>query len=232
MRRSDFIRIAEDLQARWWAFPIPPSALDSYAADLSDLDVDLVSTAVAALDATGEFRQPPTSGQIRRKAAELQLDAPDWDAARTAIVRWRRGSERRAEAMKSWKCPEGICDGSSYLQVAERTLRPCMCRPAYVAALRGWDTLSPLIVEFLREGHADPGVMMQMLDTFDTTAEAQLRSRWREFTSRAVQSRTLAGLQAAADVPQITAARAEDEQRRGARGLDKINVTALIGAGS
>lgn len=234
MDRADFIGIATDLQARWWAFPIPGTALDYYEHDLRDLDADAVTVAIAALDATGEFKQPPTAGQIRRKVAEMALDAPDWDTVRTSLVMWRRSHEHRQEAAESWTCPEGICDGTSYVPVpgVERHVRHCLCRPAYVRALRGWDALPDLVAEFLADGHLEWGEIQRCLDLGDTTAESQIRTRWQQFAGRAVESRVLAALPAGDGVPRISAARAESDARSRRDGdLRRVSAVALLERG-
>jgi len=213
MTCDEFIPIAAEMQAHWWAFPIPASALDQYAADLADLPAENVAAAVAAHAAAGAER-PPTAGQIRRRVAELELDAPSWDDARTALVAWRRGADRRRAAADAWECPRGECDGDLLVQVDERTARPCKCTAAYVRALRGLDELPALVGEFIGDGHATFSEICKFLDEENTTLEAQVRGRWREFIDRVISSRVLAALPEGSALRRLEAARQEDDSRR------------------
>jgi hypothetical protein len=231
MSPEEFIPIAADMQARWWAFKIPATALDQYVRDLCDLDVDKVRAAVVSLGAEGRER-PPTSGQIRRRVAEMELDAPSWDEARTALLRWRRAAAGRVDS--EWACPAERCDGSAWVAVDDRgvtRMAHCECWDAFLAARRGYDTLPALLAEFVAESHVAAGELDRIFAVGDTTAEAQLRQRWQQFCDRAIESRVLAGLPHV-DLTRIHAARVEDTDRRERSGelrhLGGGNVVALL----
>lgn len=86
MNQAEFSQFAAVIQARWWAFPLPPQALDQYLADIADLRLDAAMVALDAFSMDGRER-PPTSGQLRRKVVELQVDAPDWGTAWRYLLR-------------------------------------------------------------------------------------------------------------------------------------------------
>jgi len=211
MNAVEFRPIAATMQERWWAFPIPPAAFDAYVRDLADLPVEAVRTAVDAIAADGADR-PPTSGQIRRRVAELELDAPDWDQVRTALARWRAARPDREQALESWTCPYGMCDGGGFVVDGQRA-RDCRCRPERIAARRGLGMLPAMVREFVAEGHVSPAEFDRMFAEGDATVEAQVRGRWREFVGRAVESRAFAGLPSAAGVARLESAREENARR-------------------
>lgn len=236
MTAQDFIPIAATLQTRWWAFPIPPSALDGYVEDLQDLDIAAIAAAVDSFVAEGADR-PPTSGMIRRRVAELELDAPTWDEVRTELVHWRADRSRREVVGEEWACPDGACDGTGMVPVigpaartassrAWATMRACTCRQARLEAIRGWALLSPLVREFVTGRHVDAEELTKMLSLASGDTEARVRGRWREFVGRAVDSRVFAAIPAPPGIARLDAARREDHDRR-SRGGDLRRVTPL-----
>jgi hypothetical protein len=233
MDAGEFRPIATSMQARWWAFPIPGAALDTYVEDLADVPIEQVQAAVDAHAADGADR-PPTSGQIRRRVAELELDPPTWDEVRTALVRWRAARPSREVLVEAWTCPHGECDGSGFVEVAgrDRRVSDCRCRAARVAARRGLDVLPPLAAEFVVDGHVAPAELRRMLDEGDTTSESQIRMRWTQFVHRAVESRAYSALPDGIGVARLEAAREEDGERRERHGdLRRFSAAGLLGAG-
>ena len=80
MTRSEWLKIAAVLQARWPNVPIRDDSLEIWFKDLEDLDAGQVSAAVEALYREGrEFA--PNGGQIRKRLIELRTDAGDWSQA-------------------------------------------------------------------------------------------------------------------------------------------------------
>lgn len=231
MRADEFAPIAAAMQARWWAFPIPTAALDQYLVDLRDLDAAKVAAAVDALSADG-LRNPPTPGQIRRRIAEIELDTPSWGAARAALVAWRADGPRRAELTASWGCPHGQCDDElpgMIVDVETNTARDCECREEYIATRNGLSMLPALVREFVADGHVSRHEIDLIIRHADSTIEAQVRTRYEQFTRRAVDSRVYAGLPAGDDVPRIEAARREDDARREG-GPQRFDARRIVGA--
>lgn len=225
MNGVEFRPIAAAMQSRWFAFEIPDSALVQYVADLVDLRADDVAVAVASL---GDRERPPTSGQIRRRVVELQLDAPTWTEARAAIARWRAGSEARSVAASDWVCPAGMCDGSSFV-IEDTDARNCECRPLWLARLRGLAELPVLVAEFVGVDGQLANHEADALLEGDTTLEAQVRARWEQFVRRIVDSRMLAALPAGDGLRRVEAARDEDGQRQERHGeLRSMNPIALL----
>lgn len=237
MTERGLIQMAKVLQQQWWAFPIPPKALDAYGKDLDCFDDTAVLAAIASLAAGDERRapteRPPTVGQIRRRVAEMELDAPTWDEVHTALVLWRRDRGTRELRAAEWECPHGLCGGDGVIaDKANCTSQHCRCRPAYLAALRGWDVLPPLIGEFMNGGHVGWSEVVRFLDEGDTTAAAQVRGRWTEFVNGAIQARVLARLGVGDGVPQIEAARDEDRERTERHGdLRRFSARAMLESG-
>lgn len=80
MTKTEWLKIAAVLQARWPNVPLKNSTLDVWFSDLEDLDAEQVNAAVSALGRDGrEFA--PNSGQIRNKLLELASDDGDWSSA-------------------------------------------------------------------------------------------------------------------------------------------------------
>jgi hypothetical protein len=230
MNAIEFRPIAADIQARWFAFPIPRHALAQYVADLRDLRADHVAVAVASLN-DGRDR-PPTSGQIRRRVVELQLDVPAWPEARAAIVHWRAGSERRAERIEGWQCPARSCDGSGFV-IDNSAARDCECRPLRLAVVRGLDELPALVAEFVGDDGYLANHEADALLEGDTTLDAQVRARWEQFARRIVDSRMLAPLPSGDDgLPRIAAARDETRRREHHGELRRVDPVALLKTGS
>lgn len=225
----EFRPIGADIQARWAAFPIPPSAIAQYVADLNDLAIADIRVAVESFAASPK---PPTPGQLRHRVIELQLDAPEWPAARSAMLRWRAGAAARVEAAERWVCPAGICDGSGFsIDEAANDARDCECRPALLAVRRGLGALPLLLAEFVTTREVSNAELDRLL-AGDTTLDAQVRSRWEAFVRRIVQSRMLAALPAGEgrELPRVAAARAEDGARS-TSGLRRLDPVALLERG-
>lgn len=229
MNAREFRPIAANIQARWHAFPISPSALAQFVADLGDLDARDVA---AAVDALAAAPKPPTPGQVRHRVVEMQLDIPEWPAARSTLLRWREGADRRAAAAESWQCPAGLCGGSGFvIDEDANDARDCACRPALLGARRGLGTLPVLVAEFVI-GREVSNAELDKLTQGDTTLDAQVRARWEAFTRRIVQSRMLAALpvREGRELPRVAAARAEDGERS-TNGLRQMDPVALLGHG-
>ncbi len=80
MTRSEWLKIAAVLQARWPNVPLKNATLEVWFEDLQDLDAAQVSAAVAALGRDGrEFA--PNSGVIREKLRELVGGNDGWSQA-------------------------------------------------------------------------------------------------------------------------------------------------------
>lgn len=229
MDALEFIPIAEKMQARWWSFPIPASALDGYVKDLANVPAALASAAVDAFSADGSDR-PPTSGQIRRRVAELELDAPSWDEVRTALALWRADRPRREALSEAWTCPHKLCDGSGFVTIIGRNAqRNCRCREQRMITVRGWAMLPPLVREFVTGRHVEPEELTRMLERGEGDTEARVRGRWREFVHRAVESRVLAGLPVGVGIARLASARREDAERRERHGeLRRFDPAALL----
>lgn len=229
MNAVEFRPVAAAIQARWFAFEIPPSALAQYVVDLADLRSGDVA---AAVDSLGDRERPPSPGQIRRRVVELQLDAPAWPEARAALARWRGRVDDRVDAIAGWVCPAGVCDGSGFA-IEDRDARNCVCRPARQSQLRGLSDLPVLVAEFVGvDGQVSNGELDKLLEG-DTQLDAQVRGRWEQFVRRIVDSRVFAALPASDSMPRIEAARAEQLQReeRGG-GLRRMVPVALLERGA
>jgi len=74
MKTSEAQKLVAVLKAAYPRQPIPPETTRLYAAQLVDLPADIVERAVRDLIATTAYF--PAIAEIRRRAAELQLDAP------------------------------------------------------------------------------------------------------------------------------------------------------------
>jgi hypothetical protein len=231
MDAVEFRPIAAAIQSRWHAFPIPPSALAQYVADLSDLAAGDVTDAVESLGNDGRDR-PPTPGQVRRRVVELQLRAPAWPEARAALVAWRGRSGVRAAVVEAWVCPAGLCDGSGFV-VDQNDARDCSCRPARTATARGIGELATLLAEFVTERHVSPGELDKLTEG-DTTLEAQVRARWEQFVRRIVDSRMLAALpdRGVDSLPAVAAARVADARRDTDGSLRRLDIGRLLNRGS
>ncbi len=229
MNAAEFRPIAKRIQARWYAFQIPPSAMAQYVADLGDLGVDDVA---AAVDSFATAAKPPTSGQVRHRVVEMQLDVPDWPAARSVLLRWRAGAAARVDFAERWACPAGVCDGSGFaIDDTVNDARDCECRPALLAARRGLHALPALVAEFVTAREVANGELDGLAEG-NTTLDAQVRARWDAFTRRIVDSRVLAALPVAGsrDLQRVAAARAEDGGR-GRSGLRRMDPVALLERG-
>lgn len=228
MTAKEFAPIGADIQARWFAFPIPKAAMAQYVLDLRELEAGDVAAAVAMLS---DRDRPPTPAQIRRRVIEMQIAAPDWPTARADIARWRARVDERATAITAWVCPARLCDGKGFI-IDDRDARDCECRPLRLAAMRGLDEMPALIAEFVGVDGQVTNAELDALLGGDTTLEAQVRWRWEAFCRRIVNSRVLAALPGS-DLPAIEDARADVERREQRRGTLRPlgNVVALLERG-
>ncbi len=229
MNARDFKPIAAAIQSRWSSFQIPPSALAQFVSDLSDLRAGDVAAAVESL---GGLQRPPTPWMVREQVVRMQLNVPDWPAARAVLLRWRSRAAERVEAAANWTCPAAICDGSGFaIDEDANDARDCDCRPLLIAARRGLNDLSVLVAEFVSERQVANGELDKLAEG-DTTLDAQVRARWDAFARRVVESRMLAALPASGDeLPRIAAARAEDGGRS-TSGLRRMDAVALLERGA
>lgn len=232
MKPSEAIDLVALALERWPAPKLDAAQQRRYAEDVVDLDADEARAALDALYGEGpEFR--PNAGTLRRKVAALQLGAPDWAEVKRQLVerhvRLARARDERREQEDAWACTVGRCDGSGWVEhTAERAASPCPCRPAMLEARRKLDMLAPLVREFFDLGYATWAEVDALCSSVNTTLEAQMRDKWNRFAARAVESRVLASIEGAPDLPRLEEARRDDE-RRSRRGLTRPRFAALIG---
>jgi hypothetical protein len=175
-----------------------------------------------------EFR--PNAGDVRRRVAALQLGAPDWAEVKAQLVARHVHLARRDPDADRWTCPEGTCDGSGWVEVGEREAQRCPCYAARVEASRALDLLAPLVREFFDDGYVTWAEVDELCSSVNTTLEAQARDKWNRFVARAVESRVLAAIEGAPDLPRIEEARHADA-RRSRRGLARPRFLAALTEG-
>lgn len=138
MTESEALPIFQRLQAVWHNAAIPQAAFAAYYGELRDLPAPVVSASVEALIRDGS-PHVPLAGQIRRKAVELELDAPPWV---NAIPMLRAALKQKEEFKTPERCIDGNedCDGDGWrlrqvpFEVRVRT--PCACVKSKAALVR------------------------------------------------------------------------------------------------
>lgn len=207
---TDWPSMAQRMLRRWphvdWSAWEATGALEQYTADLADLDTGQVDVALDLL-AREDRRFPPLAGQVRQKVIELTVDAPSWGEVKAMLTTKAAGALPRQRP----ECPEGRCDGSSWL-VDEDTneASPCLCRAGRIdeARKRGRPRI---VAEFVQELGA-----LEFRDLAgDRTAEAQVREKWEAFVRRRHEAHRTAGLPDAG----LPGLRRQSELRRLGHGL-------------
>lgn len=231
MTTADRARVADALELvalvcdRWPRPELNDDQLKRYAEDIADFDPATMRAAIDAYhrDQGGHFQ--PTAGELRRRAALLELAPPEWMDVRRQLV--ERRVAMRAFNPAPWACPVGACDGSGLVLPEDpwdheanalATPTRCECAPARREHFKMADTLAPLVREFIDEKFvtwAEVDKIGEALgDSATSTLESQVREKWKAFASRAVESRVLASIEAAPDLARLEQARDEDEPRR------------------
>lgn len=94
MKESEWLRIVEEIRARWPHAELPKATIEAWFSAVADLPADQVAAAVEVYYRDGrEF--PPHGGQLRQKAAELSADAPQWGEVWRAL----RKAQMKAPAL-------------------------------------------------------------------------------------------------------------------------------------
>jgi hypothetical protein len=102
MQRSEWGQVLARIEANWPQAAIPEVSAAKWYDDLKDLPVGYVMRAVEDLYHGGrEF--PPNGGQIRKRAAEMQVDAPTFAEVWRLVLRAasKFGRDRVGEA-RAW----------------------------------------------------------------------------------------------------------------------------------
>jgi hypothetical protein len=102
MTESEWVEVVGRINANWPHQIVPDAALAKWYDDLKDLPVGYVTRAVEDLYHGGrEF--PPNGGQIRKRAAEMQVDAPTFAEVWRLVLRAasKFGRDRVGEA-RAW----------------------------------------------------------------------------------------------------------------------------------
>lgn len=234
MNVAEAIDLVALVMERWTTFKPSQGQIQRYAEDIAHLDARQVRAAIDTLSADGR-QWAPSSGEVRQRVAVLQLDAPEWGEVRRQLVARQVELARRKSDPFVWECPHGLCDGSGFVERADRTAEDCECRPARLDASRRTDLLHPLVAEWIRAHYATWSEVRRIATEYDSTLEAQLRNRWQGFAARAIAARAYSGVEAA-DLPALEAAHDEDAPRIAAahrRGeLGRVNFLAALNAGA
>lgn len=186
MTREEWAAIVVPMISRWpqvnWAEYKEAGTLDEWYDDLKDCRADQVSATCEVLYREG--REWPANGQqIRERLILLSIDAPDWMTVKASLP----GGHQAAVNPQSDFCPDGRCDGSTWLLGDDDLARPCSCREARIANGR---PTNPLISAFI-----DEVGMAELRDVAtDRTAEAQVRRKWEAFVARVQDAERLADL--------------------------------------
>lgn len=199
-----------------------------YAKDIVHLDEGEAKAAVAVLKRTPR-QFAPTAGEVCREVARLQLDAPDWgEVKRLLVKRWEAVIAHR-DAPDEWTCPYDRCDGSGFVDVAERpnTQTDCECRTEKIAARRAVAALHPLVREFVEAGYVTWGEIDTVGQGGDTTLESQMRVKWEAFARRAIETRAIAAIEGPPSLRRLESARGEDD-RSSRRELGKPDYLAAL----
>ena len=200
MTRDEFIRIAQWMQAHWYAGSvIPDGALAVYASAFADSAAEDVQAAVEALAREGRARMP-TAGEIVAMLIRLEIDPPAWGEVAPIL--------QRAAAL-----------GDSYVTFPEGDGPGVRCDPRaeFVARQHG------LIQSFVRTVGWDA---LKAWEPGNTTAEAQFRRKWEEHVQAALSQRSLVGLRAR--LPAVERARLELPERLGKVVEDELRAAQAL----
>jgi hypothetical protein len=84
MTPQEFARVVQMVRAFWPGAPLSADNVKAYGAVLEDLDYESVKATIEAMSREGRERIPPP-GVVRRKYAEMVLDAPTWAEVHRAL---------------------------------------------------------------------------------------------------------------------------------------------------
>jgi hypothetical protein len=185
VNRQEWAAIVDPMLTRWphvdWKAYVKSGTIDDWYAVLADCRADQVAAACEVLYAEGR-EWPPNGAQIRERLILLSIDAPEWMTVKAALP-----GGHQVVGPQSDFCPDGRCDGSTWILGDDDLARPCTCREARIASGR---PTNPLIAAFIDEvGTAE------LRDVAgDRTAEAQVRGKWEAFVARVQDAERLANI--------------------------------------
>lgn len=173
MVESEWLEITARLSERFPHADLPVATLRRWGADLADLPGVHVSAAVETLCREG-LRFAPNSGQIRQRAVELALDAPEWAAVLDTLRRLIKVSAVAVD-VAAWEAgaDEVSADAVAYPRNAAAAREHPMIA-GFIAAL-GWDQIEPGL---------DGG-----------NEEARLREKWARYVAASVRAESFVGIE-------------------------------------
>lgn len=106
MNRNEVAQLLAEINGHWPHAQLPTVSLPLWIEECSDLDFGQARAAVKAHLRSGE-RFPPTAGQVRAAAVELDRDLPEWPEVQAEITRLQRKgfSTYRSPAVEDYSSP-------------------------------------------------------------------------------------------------------------------------------
>jgi len=106
MNRNEVAELLAEINGHWPHAQLPTVSLPLWIEECSDLAFDQARAAVKAHLRSGE-RFPPTAGQVRAAAVELDRDLPEWPEIQAEITRLHRKgfSTYRSPAAEDYSSP-------------------------------------------------------------------------------------------------------------------------------
>lgn len=190
MTEAEWIEVVKELRAQWPHSEIPKATIAAWYRDVADLPFEQVMAAARTFARDG-VEWVPTGGKLRKRVAELVLDAPDWSEVLEQLREIQRAPVEKVGRLLN---PDDL-DADVEVEI----LRP---RDAVVARTH------PMIVAFLL--HVGSQVAMGV-DANDGGAEARLREKWFAFQRTAERRLSYMGLECA-DLPALERAVRRDHK--------------------
>lgn len=163
-----------------------------YWEELKKFPATHVQTAIESLYRDKE-NFPPNTAKITWRIAELLIDPPTWAEVKTILT---QPTPPTKNPKKQQRCTYNMCNGNGFIITEhENSVTDCRCRKEHITTLRykNQATKHPIITAFAK--HYIAAGEINELATGNTTVEAQLRTKYDQFTHRIMRSIVYQGLQ-------------------------------------